>query len=496
MEKYRKYIDDSTYEFIPYSNKKFANGGNVDPSMANAQVEKEENTLNPDGSSTQFDLPSHEQQSSEEGTYLAPGTLIFSDRLKMPGTGKTFAKLNKPNSTKREDKILEDNTASTVSKDTASMMKHVKTLKSQMLFEVQEELKQTKLDNYTKRLGGIQKYPDGGITVPRKPNTGVTYNQGLQPDTNSAGLDSSGFPIDKFGRRLSNPEMLGFNRSSVQGNTYTNTGGGVSSPGVGTMGLGNVGGVNTVQPYQGSVGTIPQFTYVNDPSKGSYDQQWQAHLNTVNLGTMSGTPPIVKKAYGGRMYPNGGKFAPVAKEIGLGLLQNAGNIYDLSRSQEAVNEQYGRMTPALLDPTASLRDADIASNSAAYDLADRSSGNAGNYLANRIQLAGATTLNKDRIRRDYANQNAGIKNAAQQYNLETGKQETIANLQNQAQTRNIKGAALSNTGVNVMSQYRDKQLADADLEKIGLIKQMYPAIKNNPELVDYLSKKYKIKFGD
>jgi len=64
----------------------FAMGGmNIQP---NAEVEKQENTLNPDGSTTQYDGASHEQGGIK--TNLDPGTLIFSDKLKLGG--KTFAK--------------------------------------------------------------------------------------------------------------------------------------------------------------------------------------------------------------------------------------------------------------------------------------------------------------------------------------------------------------------------------------------------------------------
>lgn len=500
---------------------------------ANAEVEKEENTLNPDGTTDQYDGPSHEQGGIP--TELDPGTLIFSDRLKMKGTGKTFAKLNKPNNTDKEDKILDDVKSSSLAKHTASLMKHAKNQASLALFNEQESLKQSKIDSYTKRLGGkmevnndgqpeyksggkhwiqkavnpkhkgfctpmtkatctphrkalamtfkkhhgfhkeggIQEYPDGGFTVPKQP----TYNQGMIPDTNYAGLDAKGFPIDPRGRRLTTEEQLGFNRPSITQGNFSDSN--VTRPQMSLMNP-NVGmQTGTTTP---NTNTLPGFTYVNDPSKGTYQQQWDAHLRTVNLS---------KPGFAG-----GGKFMPVAKEIGMGLLQNAGSIYDLDRSQQPVHEEYGRMNPSLLDPTASLRDADIASKSAAYDLADRSSGNAGNYLANRIQLAGMTTLNKDKIRREYNNMNAGIKNSAQQYNLETGKQETIANLQNQAQTRNIKGQAISNIGTNIMSQSRDNKLEKADLDKIELIKQMYPAIKYNKDLVGYLENKYKIKFGE
>lgn len=153
---YRDTVEQENKDRIASQGQMFPMGGmNMQP---NAEVELEENTLNPDGSTTQYDGASHEQGGIP--TNLDPGTLIFSDKLKMGG--KTFAKLNKPNMTSKEDKILSDNKASAMSKLTANLMKQAKNKSSVELFEAQEALKQSKLDNYTKRLGGIMKYPDGG----------------------------------------------------------------------------------------------------------------------------------------------------------------------------------------------------------------------------------------------------------------------------------------------------------------------------------------------
>ncbi len=156
----------------------FAHGGiNMQP---NAEVEKQENTLNPDGTTTQFNGSSHEQGGIK--TNLDPGTLIFSDKLKQ--NGKTFADLNKPNMTHKEDKILSDSKASTMSKITANLMKEAKNKSSIKLFESQESLKQSRVDNYIKRLGGVQKYPNGGITPEQykqaQSDSLTLYNAGLK----------------------------------------------------------------------------------------------------------------------------------------------------------------------------------------------------------------------------------------------------------------------------------------------------------------------------
>lgn len=166
----------------------------------NAEVEKQENTLNPDGSSTQFNGPSHENGGIP--TNLDPGTLIFSDKLKH--MGKTFASLNKANNTSKEDKILNDPTASKSLKETAQLMKEAKVKNSLSLFKIQEDLKQAKLDSYTKRLGGIQKYPYGGNTD----NTKFTPAQRQQAYADSMTLYKSG-----FNKNIPNWKTPGFNEA-------------------------------------------------------------------------------------------------------------------------------------------------------------------------------------------------------------------------------------------------------------------------------------------
>lgn len=129
--------------------KVFAMGGmNM---MPNAEVEGGENSMTLDGEFTQYDGPSHEDGGIP--TSLEPQERVFSDRLKMPGTKKTFAKLNEENNTNKEDKILESTKYGSLSKKTAELMKSVKSKKSEMLFQEQEALKQAKVLNYAKKLG-------------------------------------------------------------------------------------------------------------------------------------------------------------------------------------------------------------------------------------------------------------------------------------------------------------------------------------------------------
>ena len=183
---------------------KYGNGGAVPREFANSEVELEENTLNPDGTTTQFDGNSHEQGGIP--TNLDPGTLIFSDKLKK--NGKTFAELNKVNNTNKEDKVLESNKYGTTSKRTAELMKFAKNKNSEELFNAQEALKQAKVEAYAKKMGvtlpqpntqAPQEFAMGGVKLPMYPlgggtdNTKFTPAQKQQAYTDSMTLYKSGF---------------------------------------------------------------------------------------------------------------------------------------------------------------------------------------------------------------------------------------------------------------------------------------------------------------
>lgn len=164
----------------------FAGGGmNIQP---NAEVEgggygkDGENTLNPDGTATQFNGPTHEQGGIK--TNLDPGTLIFSDKVKWDG--KTAADHNKPYTRiiQKATKDLENSSLTKESKLSAHLNLMAATKASQAIFAKQEETKQSRIDSYTKRLGGIMKYPNGGLTPQQykqaQSDSLTLYKAGLQ----------------------------------------------------------------------------------------------------------------------------------------------------------------------------------------------------------------------------------------------------------------------------------------------------------------------------
>lgn len=157
----------------------YPNGG----MQPNAELEKQENTLAPDGTTEQFDGPSHEQGGIP--VKLAPGEMIFSDKLKSKETNKTFAKSAKPYNTEKEEKILKDEKANHMRKLTADLMMKAKNMKLNQIFDEQEGQKKERImryaskmgydvapqiqgsgDNTVMKYGGMKKYPDGGIADP------------------------------------------------------------------------------------------------------------------------------------------------------------------------------------------------------------------------------------------------------------------------------------------------------------------------------------------
>lgn len=159
---------------LPFAMNMMSNGGvQYAQGGINAEVEKQENSISPDGEFTQYDGPSHANGGIQ--THLDNGEMVFSDKLKLGG--KTFAKLNKPYNTNKEDKILEDSKSSTLQKATANLMKQAKLKQSMELFNQQEELKQSRLNKYANRLG---------ISLPQSSNDNE-YNEPSNQSEQSEG---------------------------------------------------------------------------------------------------------------------------------------------------------------------------------------------------------------------------------------------------------------------------------------------------------------------
>ena len=521
----------------------------------NAEVEKQENTLNPDGSTNQYDGASHEQGGIP--TNLDAGTLIFSDKLKMGG--KTFAKLNKPNMTHKEDKILSDDKASAMSKLTANLMKQAKNKSSVELFEAQEALKQSKLDSYTKRLGGIMKYPNGGQITPQQykqaqADSATIYKSGLNkiPNWQYPGFTDAAM---REGSRI-NPNAPFIKTSN--GQEYGSDGGKnmmmsensnfnnfkpTMVPYRQTQIPADNNGVEKVENYAQPVGKpvnhpvynqyIPginkseqkivdvdtfrdggkknanNIDNLNARQQADYNTWYNANNQNEGFNADDYSVDNYMKQYESRgasnQTPNTNTNTATGGDTGnsnfdwkgLGTqalsfaANNAGNIYDMFRSNKPEVTKFQRATANLLDDSAAIRDANDQTRRAEYNVRNASGGNAGTYLSNRVGLNAQNIVNKDRIRQQYANANAGIANQVNQFNTGIANQEFVANEQNRAASRSTKQGAIASMGSNSANQMNDIRNTEMDQKKLdGLIK-MYPAIAKDPKMLEYFMSYHK-----
>lgn len=410
----------------------------------NAELEKQENTLNPDGSTTQFNGPGHEQGGIP--TQLDPGTLVFSDRLKKGG--KTFADLNKPNNTSKEDKILGDDKANKLSKATAQLMKDAKNRKSLELFNEQESMKANKADKYIKRMGGIQKYAYGGEDPVR--------NSTLNPDmVLLQDMQTNDYPNPSFDRPVDNfPKMDDYNELPT-----------MYSPTIGKMANGTLDSME--DPYPN-----PQLT----PSKQTLKQRTAGRIPAQQTGyNSSGSNPYLA--------------------AGSALISNLGAFYDLKRAKEPIVEKYDRMTASLLDPTADLKYNNLQAKIGQQNIKSASVGNSSTYIQNVKDLTLGTQMNATRIAQQYANANAQIKNHVNQYNNQLSKEEVIAKIANDARNRDLKRSALGQIGSSAaeagMGYNRDVNAEKRDQDFMNMIAARYPEIMKDPAMKEYFNRNRK-----
>jgi len=125
---------------------KYPEGGN-----SNAEVEKSEVMRSPDGSTTQVSGPSHENGGVPVS--IPNGTQIYSDRLKMPGTKKTFADLASKYKVNKEEKVMDDEKSNNLAKSTAQLKMDLKHRKLSEIFNAQESLKHSKVATYAQKMG-------------------------------------------------------------------------------------------------------------------------------------------------------------------------------------------------------------------------------------------------------------------------------------------------------------------------------------------------------
>ena len=135
----------------------FAMGGRV--GNINAEIEKGETALSPDGTMHKFQLPSHANSVGDNFKSFDPGTMIFSDKLKF-SKNKTFAQEQNRwlKLSAKADKTIKNPGSTFLNKKTAILNKQNSLKMSVDLFGKQEAMKMSK--------GGMTGKFQGGGSVP------------------------------------------------------------------------------------------------------------------------------------------------------------------------------------------------------------------------------------------------------------------------------------------------------------------------------------------
>lgn len=141
----------------------FAMGGQV--GGVNAEIEKGETAMSPDGKMHKYSLPSHANAVGDNFKYFEPGTMIFSDKLKF-NKGRTFAKEQSKymKISDNAEKALKNPGSTFLNKRTAKLNKQNAIKMSQDLFGKQEAMKMSKGGKM--KYGGKVPMAEGGYRIP------------------------------------------------------------------------------------------------------------------------------------------------------------------------------------------------------------------------------------------------------------------------------------------------------------------------------------------
>jgi hypothetical protein len=498
----------------------------------NAELEKQEVFQTPDGSVQQVDGPTHD--SGGIPVNIPNGTRIWSDRLKLKG--KTFAKHAAKYKTEKEEETLADTTLSARAKQTAQLNMATKTKKLDELFNTQEAMKAKKINNYIKKYGGTQKYPDGGLKR-IDPSIGTMV----------ANDKTTTVPNPIYGSQYGFfPENIGVLRGSGTGAQTLTT------PVVGKYVYRQGSYGSTLHP-NGQKFNEKGETYVPVyPNGGSFEEtlpetleevQAQMALNALNTST-SGDVNFFEQAY---MNPNNYPGAPVntnvneiqtntpilptqatlsqpqlnpqinptvqtlpdngqsIASVGLNALQKAGNV--LGDNKKAIGREaaifgmnnianlaylknegkrydkvdYGKVDPTLMTDEESIKQINQGYNAGLYNL--RNTGNLSQ--SGRVALASERMKQGAAARERIGNVNSGIKNQFNQYNKGLQVQSMQDEAANKGQALTNYYSALGATGQNTAMQTKDYMQRAMDQKKLNLIKDIFPDYQLDPKTLNY-----------
>lgn len=411
--------------------------GGIHSGIPNSLIEKQEVVQNPDGTTQQVNVGTHESKKDAK-VNLKPGARVFSDRLKLPGSKKTVAKEAEAFKTNKEEKILSDKKSTGLAKNTAALVSKFKQQKLDELFQAQEDFKMSKVAKYAEKLGvnlpqtkfkmgGMKEcYSNGGVKLPKYPN----------------GNDNP-----TWNWQYSTPEMI--------------------------------------YPNQVPTYTVPGTPADQLTTPNPYSNQTPVNYNAPAASQTKDTDPYASM-----------RNRNIYEGIGNGLVQNAGNIYDLYLSnfgKNYDNVDYGQINPQYFTPktvsaTESLRDADRQAAASRFALRNAVGGNTGAYLANLAANQTANTLNKAKIRESVNNTNtdilndAGLRNTmvrndAERYNLNLKNRAQVDTAANRARSQDIARQAVRGIGENLSASYANYKMGEADQKKLKLISDIFPNYK-------------------
>ena len=172
-------------------------------------------------------------------------------------------------------------------------------------------------------------------------------------------------------------------------------------------------------------------------------------------------------------------------EIGLGLLNNAGNLAYLAQNGRDYDKvDYGSVTPELPTDRDSQREIREAYSTGVYNL--KNSG--------RLTQAGLVGLTGEKMkaaagsRERIGNTIADIRNRTNMFN----KQTKIRGMENEAENKGVAESnyytAFNSIGQNIASQRGDYLSGQMDQKKLKLIQDYFPNYEFNPETWQYMYK--------
>ena len=290
------------------------------------QVENDENSVAPNGQFTQFNEPSHDQQNPNvPNASLTAGEKVFSAKLKMPGTKKSFAQLNKANNTNRQDKVLEDSKATSIAVNTAKLLKGIKAQNSDMLFAAQEQLKQDKVKAYARRMGVELPDEQEQVHNPQEEQaemmTARNGGQYIKSNANPRSKpDYLGGAYSQSTRDINRDRMSGV-LPTVIGTGIGAVGGSMVNPGIGTVAGGIAGGIgaNRLNKENLAQSKLGDYEYQSElqgyanggmHTLGYQDPRVTGGIDMTNPSSVQYHNEFGKYEMGGEMdqYKKGGRF--------------------------------------------------------------------------------------------------------------------------------------------------------------------------------------------